>query len=145
MHSVARWFTALVLLAACAGADGATGPQGPAGAQGPQGPTGPSGPQGPTGPQGPPGPANFSTFAGTTDVNGSAVVVFPAVPTGARPVISCYLTNTLTPPIAWLPVSDGNPDTGNAICGLVRGTDGQWRGSMIQGPAFWFYYMVVIW
>lgn len=144
----------LVVLAACAGADGAAGPQGPAGPAGPQGPQGPQGPAGPIGAQGPqglpgqqgpPGPVNFSAFAGVTDLNGGAVVTFPAVPTGARPVVSCYLTNSLTAPVAWLPVADGNPDTGNTICGPVLGSDGQWRVSMIQGPALWFYYIVVIW
>src|SRR5262245_61793178 len=105
-----------VMLMSCAGADGAAGPQGPAGAQGPQGPTGPQGPSGiagPAGPQGPqglPGPTNISSFAGVTDGTGAASVLFPAVPTNARPVLTCYLTSSLVAPIAWLPVSDGNPD-----------------------------------
>jgi collagen triple helix repeat protein len=161
MHWNAKSFISILAIVAittsCAGADGAAGPQGPAGQQGPQGPagtqgpsgvagpTGPIGPAGPQGPQGVPGPTNISTFAGVTDVNGEAGVIFPAVPTNARPVLTCYLTSSLTPPIAWLPVSDGNSTTGNAVCGIVRRTDGQWAGVMIQAPASWFYYMVVIW
>ena len=135
----------ILAVTACKGADGAMGPQGLAGQQGAQGPTGPQGPQGPQGPVGPPGPANFSTFSGLTDVNGNAAVLFPAVPANARHVLTCYVTNSLTPPVAWLPVSDGNPDTGSAMCGIVLGTDGQWRAAIIQGPGLWFFYMVVIW
>jgi hypothetical protein len=151
MLKTTRRLLAVVFLVGCAGADGAAGPQGPAGPQGVQGPGGPSGPAGPQGPVGPigpqgiPGPTNISSFAGILDVNGEASVVFPAVPSSARPVLTCYLTNSLATPVAWLPVSDGNPDTGSAICGMVLGTDGKWRAAMIQAPGFWFFYMVVIW
>lgn len=144
MLSATRWLLAIVLLAACAGADGATGPQGPAGAQGPQGPQGPAGPTGPQGPQGPAGSANFFSASGALSGTGSVVVPLPGVPVNARPVLSCYITDDLTQPVAWLKVSDGD-ETGTAhICGLVLANN-QWSVVMINGPAFWFYFVSVIW
>ena len=156
----------VALLAACAGADGAAGPQGPAGsqgAQGPQGPQGPqgvagptgasgpqgvpgpSGPQGPQGPQGVPGPVNFVSFTGVTNSSGNASVFFPMIPATAKPVLTCYITSTLTPPVAWLLVSDGRSTTNPTFCGLVLGADGVWGAGLLSAPGGWFYYMVVIW
>jgi hypothetical protein len=66
------------------------------------------------------------------------------IPSNAKPVLTCYLTSSLTPPVAWLLVSDGF-STNSALCGLVQATDGSWSAGMIRAPAFWFYYMVVIW
>ena len=135
MLSVTRCVVAVVFLAACAGADGATGPQGPAGAQGPAGPQGPMGPS---------GSANFFSASGVLSGTGSVTVPLPGVPVNARPVLSCYITNQLTQPVAWLKVSDGN-DTGTAnACGLVL-SNNQWNVVMINGPAFWFYFVSVIW
>jgi hypothetical protein len=150
----------VVILASCAGADGAAGPQGPAGpqgAQGPQGPQGPAGPAGPTGltgaqgpqgpigPQGIPGPVNFVSFSGVTNSSGNASVLFPAIPANAKPVLTCYITSSLTPPVAWLLVSDGQSTTSPTFCGLVLGSDGVWGAGLIRAPAAWFFYMVVIW
>jgi hypothetical protein len=120
------------VIVSCAGADGAAGPQGPAG------------PAGPQGTQGIPGPVNFVSLSGVTSSTGSGSVSFPTIPANAKPVLTCYITSSLTPPVAWLLVSDGF-STGSALCGLVQGTGGSWGAAMIRAPSFWFYYMVVIW
>lgn len=135
----------LVVLAACAGADGAAGPQGPAGPAGPQGTQGPQGPQGPPGAQGPqglPGALNALQSSGLLSVSGGVTVALPQIPASARPVLSCYITNSLTQPVAWLAVSDGNGDSN--VCGLVL-SNNQWNAVMINGPSLWFYYLIVTW
>jgi hypothetical protein len=123
-------------LIACAGADGATGPQGPAGPQGPQGPAGPAGPS---------GSLNFFTASGVTDAGGDAAVLLPTtVPSTARPILSCYITNTLTQPIPWIQVADGNGAGSGTICGLVLSA-GRWSVALINAPAVWFYFISVTW
>jgi hypothetical protein len=158
MFAVSRLVIAALFITACAGADGAAGPQGPSGqqgAQGPQGPTGPQGPAGPLGPTGPggpqgpqgvPGPVNFVTSSGVLDTGGDVVVPLPQVPATARPVVSCYITNTLAQPVAWVQISDGDPGdgAGNIACGLVL-QNNQWNAVLVNGPSLWFYYLVVIW
>ncbi|MGH9201815.1 MAG: hypothetical protein ACRD2A_11340 [Vicinamibacterales bacterium] len=154
MFSIPRRVIAMVLLAACAGADGATGPQGaqglagPTGSPGPQGPQGQPGQQGPSGPQGPAGPVgpvNFFSASGILSGSGGVTVPLPGVLVSARPVLSCYITNQLVQPVAWLKVSDGNPTiSGSAICGLVL-SGNQWNAVMINAPAFWFYFVAVTW
>lgn len=139
MWSTIRRLGVVLLVAACAGADGAAGPQGP---QGPQGPAGPTGPTGPQGPQGVPGPVNFVSGSGVLSGTGGVTVPLPAIPSNARPVLSCFITSQLTQPVAWLQVSDGNENS--TICGLVL-SNNQWNAVMINAPAFWFYYIVVIW
>lgn len=142
MLSTARRLLAIVLLTACAGADGATGPQGPAGAQGPPGATGPQGPQGPAGPS---GSVNFFSATGQVDGTGSADVFMPAsVPSNAKPLIACYVTLSLTPPVSWLVVADGFSTT-SPYCGVTRQSDGTWRLGFRQYPAFWYYSVSVTW
>ena len=106
---------------------------------------GTTGPTGPQGPQGVPGPVNFVSFTGVTDASGNAGVSFPMVPSAAKPVLTCYITNALTPPVAWLLVSDGKSTTNPTFCGLVLGSNGVWSAGLLSAPAGWFYYMVVIW
>ena len=88
---------------------------------------------------------NFASFTGSTDISGDAGVTFPMIPSNARPVLTCYITNSLTPPVAWLLVSDGRSTTSPTFCGLVLGADGVWRAGLIDAPSGWFFYMVAIW
>ncbi|NUQ12337.1 MAG: hypothetical protein HUU26_08435 [Gemmatimonadaceae bacterium] len=85
---------------------------------------------------------NFITSSGVLNASGGVTVSLPAVPANARPVLSCFITSQLTQPVAWLQVSDGNGNSN--VCGLVL-SNNQWNAVMINGPAFWFYYLVVIW
>ena len=130
MLSIARRLIAVVFLAACAGADGAAGPPGPAGPQGPPGPA---------------GSANFFSSTGVLSGSGSVTVPLPAVPANARPVLSCYITDQITQPVAWLKVSDGrSTSSSTSVCGLVLANN-QWNAVMINSPAFWYYFVAVIW
>lgn len=133
----------LALLAACGSES--TGPAGPPGPAGPQGPQGPPGPQGSPGPQGPAGSANFFTASGTLDIDGAAVVDLPAsVPSNAKPLIACYISDVSTPPTAWLLISDGRSSTG-AFCGLVQDAGGSWSVVILDAPSAWVYFISVVW
>jgi len=88
---------------------------------------------------------NFLTASGVLSLSGGVSLPIPSVPSTAKPVLSCYITNSLVQPVAWLPVSDGDPtNSSTSACGLVL-SGGQWNAVMINGPSAWFYYMVVIW
>jgi hypothetical protein len=89
---------------------------------------------------------NFVTSSGVLDLNGDVTVQLPQVPANARPVLSCYITNSLAQPVAWLAVSDGDPGDGALanVCALVL-SNNQWNAVMVNGPSLWFYYLVVIW
>ena len=130
---------ALATVTGCGNDAGATGPAGPPGPQGPQGP------QGPPGPQGPAGTPNFFTASGTIALDGTAAVSLPSsVPVNARPVIACYISDTATPPTAWLLISDGRSSTG-AFCGLAQISNGSWGVAIIDAPAGWVFFVSAIW
>src|SRR5512140_1284524 len=97
---------ALVLLAACKGADGPTGPLGATGPTGLTGATGPTGLAGPTGPTGPSGPLGCIPLpSGAVDVPTVALhVSAPANGTffvaGERPVLSIRVADHCDLPLA---------------------------------------------
>ena len=87
---------------------------------------------------------NFVSFAGTIPSIGNLDVPLSMIPANARPVLTCYITSSLTPPVGWLLVSDGF-DLASTFCGLIQAADGSWVAALRQGVSGWFYYMVVIW
>lgn len=128
MRSMIWVATCVMLATACKGAEG------------------PAGPQGPQGPPGPPGPTNFYSTAGSLPSSGDIAIPLPGVPSGARPLLACYITDRLSQPVAWLQISDGDPGDGslNIGCGLVL-SGNQWTAVLVNAPSFWFYYVAVTW
>lgn len=116
--------------------EGATGPTGPAG------PTGPQGPAGPPGAEGPPGPGTQVAFVGQLDSSGSAVVQLPpeAGTISDPPVVTCYLSDNPNGP--FLIIATGSD--GSVICGLTETSSGALAVSIVDGPAFWYYIISVV-
>lgn len=126
---------AFAALLSCAGADGAAGPQGP------QGPTGPQGPVGPTGAS---GSSNFFITQGVIGSSGGASIALPSTVTNANlPVVECYVTNSLSSPVAWLRIATG-ATSASATCAVVV-SGSSVSVVLINIPMGYFYYISATW
>jgi hypothetical protein len=130
MRRIVAILMAVGVMTACAGEAGPVGPQGPAG---------------PPGPQGPAGSANRFTATGQVTSSGSATRALPSdIPTTSLPVLACYITNSISgSTVAWLAVTDGSSST-SPFCGIGRLSTGGLAVSILNVPAGWYYYFVVV-
>lgn len=142
--------TALLLLAACTGAEGPAGPAGPAGptgtpgTPGATGSPGATGATGPTGPQGPSGVVNRIESSGIFDVSGTFSMPLPAaaLANNRLPFVACWISIDGR---TWVSVTQTPAANEDVYCGVTGVGTASAGVTIVNGVTGWKYYILAMW
>ena len=141
---------ALLLLAACTGAEGPAGPTGPSGptgapgTPGTPGATGAPGATGPAGPQGPSGVVNRIESSGLFNASGTFSMPLPAaaVANSKLPFVACWISIDGR---TWVSVTQTPATTEDVYCGVTGVGTAAVGVTIVNGMTGWRFYVLAMW